>query len=172
VADAAPGVASAPRVERVTEATWRAARDVRLAALIDSPRSFWTRYPQEAALTDDQWRARATGPVPTWLAWDGDLPLGTVALVPGEARPDGQSVLVGMWVVPRARGNGVAGLLVEALLDHARGTGVRRVTLEVARENARAARFYLRRGFALTGETGAMPWDPTCVEVRMALDLD
>ena len=36
-------------VERVHAASWRTYRDVRLAALIDSPRAFWATYAEAAA---------------------------------------------------------------------------------------------------------------------------
>ena len=163
-----PGI----RVERVTDATWRDYRAVRLAALVDSPRAFWTRYAQAATRTDDEWRAMAsTGPA-TWLAWDGDRPVGTVGLWRADDLPDDSVYLVGMWVSASVRGSGAATLLVDTALAHARDTGIRRVVLDVARENLRARRFYLRRGFGPTGETGVMPWDPTCVEERMVLSLD
>ncbi len=171
MAEAVPGLHPGIRVEPVTDATWRAYRDVRQAALIDSPRAFWTTYAQSAARTDDDWRALvATGPA-LWLAWDLDRPVGTVGLAHGDDQPDDEVYLVGMWVAGAARGSGAAAALVDAAIARARADGRRRVVLDVARENSRALRFYLRRGFALTGETGTMPWDPTCVEERMVLGL-
>ena len=164
---AQPGLAPGRRVERVTDATWRDYRAVRQAALLDSPRSFWTTYAQSASRSDEDWRGFvATGPA-VWLAWDGDRPVGTVGLAPTGERPEDEVALVGMWVVGAARGSGVADALVDAAVAHAREEGRRRVRLDVARENVRACRFYLRQGFALTGEENVMPWDPTCVEVRM-----
>ena len=165
------GLAPALRVERVADAGWRDYRAVRQAALIDSPRAFWTTYAQSASRTDEDWRGFvATGPA-VWLAWDGDRPVGTVGLVPAQEGPEDEVALVGMWVAAAARGSGVAEALVEAALAHARAEGRRRVHLDVARENVRARRFYLRRGFVPTGVSGAMPWDPTCVEEGMVLDL-
>ena len=57
-----------------------------------------------------------------------------------------------MWVPPPARGSGVAGLLVTAVLEHARTAGAERVTLWVATGNLRAAAFYRRMGFQPTGQ--------------------
>jgi RimJ/RimL family protein N-acetyltransferase len=171
VAEAGPGVVPPLRVERVTAATWRAYRDVRQAALIDSPRAFWTTWAESARRSDEEWRAFVeTGPA-VWLAWDGDRPVGTVGLWHADAQPADEAYLVGMWVAGVARGSGAAAALVAAALEHARGQGWGRVALDVARENVRAARFYLRQGFVPTGEIGTMPWDPTCVEERMVRDL-
>jgi RimJ/RimL family protein N-acetyltransferase len=172
VADPTPGGASPPRVERVTTASWRAYRDVRQAALIDSPRAFWTTWAESARRTDEDWLAFVESGPTVWLAWDGDRPVGTVGLWHTDEQPPEEVHLVGMWVAGVARGSGAAAALVRAALEHARAQGWTRVALDVARENVRAARFYLRQGFALTGETGTMPWDPTCVEVRMVLELD
>ncbi len=72
-----------------------------------------------------------------------------------------------MWVAGAARGTGAAAALVSTALNHAREQGWGTVVLDVAVENVRAAAFYRRMGFVPTGETGTMPWDPTCVEERM-----
>ncbi len=171
MAEAGPGVAPPLRVERVTAAMWRAYRDVRQAALIDSPRAFWTTWAESARRSDEEWRAFVeTGPA-VWLAWDGDRPVGTVGLWHADDQPPDEVYLIGMWVAGAARGSGAAAALVTAALEHAGGEGCARVALDVARENVRAARFYLRQGFVPTGETGTMPWDPTCVEERMVRDL-
>ena len=170
--DAVPGLAPSLRVERVTDATWTDYRAVRQAALIDSPRAFWTTYAQSAGRTDEDWRTMvATGPA-LWLAWDDDRPVGTVGLWHAEDQPADEAHLVGMWVTGGHRGSGAAEALVAALVEHARAEGTRRLTLDVARENVRACRFYLRQGFALNREQNVMPWDPTCVEVRMSRSLE
>ncbi|MBM6405583.1 GNAT family N-acetyltransferase [Phycicoccus sp. CSK15P-2] len=168
---AAPGIGPALRVERVTEDSWRAYRDVRQASLLDSPRAFWTTYAESAARTDEEWRERAASTGLTWLAWHAERPVGTVGLWHAPHLADDEVHLVGMWVAAPARGTGAADALVDTALAEARRQGWTRVLLDAARENGRAARFYRRRGFVPTGETGTMPWDPTCVEERMALDL-
>jgi ribosomal protein S18 acetylase RimI-like enzyme len=157
-------------VVRVTADTWRTYRDVRLAALIDSPRAFWTTYAEAAGRGDEEWRLLPDRVV-TWLALDGDRPAGTVGLWHAEGRPPADVHLVGMWVASDARGSGVAEQLVGVALARARADGRRRVLLDVADENLRAAAFYGRLGFRPTGATGAMPWDATVTERELALDL-
>ncbi|HET7822053.1 MAG TPA: GNAT family N-acetyltransferase [Ornithinibacter sp.] len=158
-------------VERVTAASWRTYRDVRLAALIDSPRAFWATYAEAAARTDDEWRERCATTGPTWLALDHGRPVGTVGLWHAPEQPVEQVYLVGMWVATVARGTGAATLLVGTALTHAAASGRRRVVLDVAHENTRARAFYVRMGFRPTGEVGAMPWDPSVTEETLALDL-
>jgi RimJ/RimL family protein N-acetyltransferase len=158
-------------VERVTAASWRTYRDVRLAALIDSPRAFWVQYADAAQRTDAEWRGRCAGPDPTWLARDDGRPVGTVGLWHAPEQPAAEVYLVGMWVATVARGTDVATRLVGTALTHAAASGWRRVVLDVAHENARARAFYTRTGFRPTGEVGRMPWDPSVTEETLALDL-
>ena len=158
-------------IERVTAASWRTYRDVRLAALIDSPRAFWVQYADAAQRTDDWWRERCATTGPTWLALDGGRPVGTVGLWHTDDQPPDEVVLVGMWVATVARGTDVATQLVGTALTSAAASGWRRVVLDVAHENARARAFYARMGFRPTGEVGVMPWDSTVTEETLALDL-
>ncbi len=160
----------AVEVVRVTGDRWETYRDVRLAALIDSPRAFWTTYAEAAGRTEDEWR-RFPGRITAWLALDGDRPAGTVGLWHAPEQADDAVFLIGMWVPSFARGSGVADRLVATALDHARDSGYRHVVLDVADENARAAAFYERLGFRATGASGAMPWDPSVTERQLSLDL-
>ena len=164
-------------VRRVSPSDWRTYRDVRLAALIDSPRAFWTTYAEAAALAEEDWRSRLEWP--TWIAHAPTspdprrpaAPVGLVALWHAPGSADGSVVLVQMWVPSWVRGRGVADALIGEAVDAARADGWTRVVLEVAEENGRAAGCYRRAGFAPTGRRAVMPWDPRAAEVEMALDL-
>jgi RimJ/RimL family protein N-acetyltransferase len=158
-------------IDLVTAASWRTYRDVRLAALIDSPRAFWAQYAEAAERTDDEWRERCATVGPTWLALDDGRPVGTVGLWHADEQPAHEVYLVGMWVATVARGTDVATQLVGTALTHAAASGWRRVLLDVAHENARARAFYSRMGFRPTGEVDTMPWDPSVTEETLALDL-
>ncbi|MFL6080625.1 MAG: GNAT family N-acetyltransferase [Ornithinibacter sp.] len=158
-------------VERVTAASWRTWRDVRLASLIDSPRAFWVQYAEAAERTDHEWRERAATTGPTWLAFYDGRPVGTVGLWHAPEQPAAEVYLVGMWVASVARGSDVATRLVGAALTSAAASGFRRVVLDVAHENARARAFYARMGFRPTGAVDRMPWDPSVTEETLALDL-
>lgn len=146
-------------------------RDVRLAALIDSPRAYGGTYLESARLSEQEWRARASPAHPAWLALDGDRPLGTVGLYRLDIMPEEDTALVAMWVATVARGSGVAQALVGAAADHARAEGRRRLLLEVAHENRRAWAFYERLGFRATGRVVRVPWDVSVTQEEMALDL-
>lgn len=159
--DAAGPLAVVP----VDQSNWKVYRDVRLTMLREAPRAFWTTYDEAAARTDEQWQ-RLVATSDTWLALRAGRALGSVASagLPGQAD---ERVLVGMWVDPAGRGQGVGEALVRTVLEHAAANGMRRVLLDVAHENAPARGLYERMGFAPTGRTDAMPHDPTITELQM-----
>ena len=164
-------------VRRAGPQDWRTYRDLRLAALLDSPRAFWTTYAQAASRSEDQWRSSLDWPL--WIAHapispDPDhpaAPVGLVALWHAPGSSDGDIGLVQMWVASWARGRGAADALIGAAVDFARSDGWTRVTLEVAQENDRARGAYRRMGFVETGRRSEMPWDGAVIEVEMARDL-
>ena len=165
-------IAATVRVERVTPQLWRTYRDLRMAALVDSPRAFWETYAAAADRTDEQWRDRCGPDAPaTWMALDGDRPVGTVGIWHDPEQPADEVVLVGMWVATVARGTDVAPRLAETALAAAVTRGFRRAVLDVAHENTRAAAFYARLGFTPTGQVGVMPWDESVTEQTLVLDL-
>jgi RimJ/RimL family protein N-acetyltransferase len=157
-------------VSRVEPTHWRLHRAVRLAMLLDVPLAYGSTFAREVAFDDQVWHDRIRDGA-AWLAFRGELPLGTVTMwrVPG--RPDDEACLVAMWVPAHARGTGVADALVGALLDHAAALGLGRVTLDVADDNSRAAGFYERLGFTRTGRTGELPHVPGVGEFEMERPL-
>jgi ribosomal protein S18 acetylase RimI-like enzyme len=89
---------------------------------------------------------------------------------PGERRPDWH--LVGMWVAPGWRGQGVADRLVEAVCERARQAGAGTITLWVTEVNERATAFYRRLGFAPTGVRQLVrPEEPDHWEEELARPL-
>ena len=136
----------------VTE-DWKLLRQVRLAALLDTPTAFGVSYQTAAAYTDEQWQVRASSTgTAFWLAFEKDRPVGMI----GAAVSDTQRFnLIGMWVEPAARGSGVATQLVETVKVHATSQGFDRVFLDVSPDNARASNFYLKQGFTFMDE-----WEP------------
>jgi len=80
--------------------------------------------------------------------------------------------LVGMWVAPACRGQGVADALVATACDVARVSGASAVTLWVTEVNDRARAFYRRLGFAATGARMLVrPDEPDHWEEELRLDL-
>jgi ribosomal protein S18 acetylase RimI-like enzyme len=139
---------------RLTETKdWMLLKQVRLAAILDTPTAFGVSYQTAAKYTDEQWKDRASSAgTAFWLAFDSDKPIGMVGAAVSSAN---RYNLIGMWIAPSARGSGVATQLVEAVKARAIDQGFDGVFLDVAPDNARASNFYLKQGFAFLDE-----WEP------------
>jgi ribosomal protein S18 acetylase RimI-like enzyme len=136
-------------IRGTTDQDWRQLRDARLAALAEAPYAFGSTLAREEAFTDETWRERA-GSGRTFAAWaDGAI----TGLATGFPEDTGAGWhLVGMWVAPEHRGQGVADQLVGAVCELAKRSGAASVTLWVTDVNDRARAFYRRLGFVPTGQ--------------------
>jgi GNAT superfamily N-acetyltransferase len=70
----------------------------------------------------------------------------------GPSNYSGAAVLTSLWVDPTARGKGIGGRLVQAVVDWSKSRGFGRLFLWVAEGNAQAERLYERNGFTRSGE--------------------
>lgn len=143
-------------LRQITPDDWRLWRDLRLAALRDTPAAFssqlsdWTG----AGDTEDRWRARLTSSPYNVVAYLDGLPAGMISGAPVA----GPTVLLRtIWVAPRARGRGVGDALVGAIVGWAAHLGAAGVHLDVFAENERAIALYRRHGFV---DRGARRPDP------------
>ncbi|MFG2559128.1 GNAT family N-acetyltransferase [Streptomyces sp. NPDC048496] len=175
-------------IRSVRAEEWALVKDIRLAALQDpvAPVAFLETYEQGVARPDEFWQERAAGgaepsgdEVRQFIAeaTDGSW-AGTISVL--IERPDGdvrfgepakvhQAHVVGVYVRSEARGSGLAEQLFRAGTEWAWSLGeprIERVRLYVHENNPRASAFYRRFGFAPTGETLAVPDDPTALEVE------
>jgi GNAT superfamily N-acetyltransferase len=146
-------------------------KEVRLAALADSPSAFGSSYGAEADQPDEFWENRAV------LGAAGHNSVTFLGVIAGSAvglvsayRPDSAGLpveLVSMWVSPGQRRTGLGAELVDAVASWAREAGAATVELWVTRGNDAAVRLYESRGFCLTGDHQALPSDPCKDELRM-----
>lgn len=79
--------------------------------------------------------------------------------------------LVGLYVVPEQWGTGVADALNTRALEIVRELGSAHCNLWVLEDNARARRFYERRGWRQNRATQVVPWPPKPVEMGYTLDF-
>jgi ribosomal protein S18 acetylase RimI-like enzyme len=154
---------------RIGRHQWVEFRDLRLAALSDSPNAFGSTLARERALTEEDWRRRlANGAM--FMALSGETPVGMAGGVPDDNA--GDAYLVSMWVRPDFRRLRLADRLVAAVLDWARSEGYHGVRLHVTVDNAAAERLYQGRGFARTGATQPVrPEEPSLLELEMRREL-
>lgn len=156
-------------VERLDADGWRALREVRLAALRDSPQAFWASWKDEHRYAPDDW-VRFTRTVAWFVAVQDVTPgrpsVGLVGCLQRAEFPDEPEV-IGMWVSPGERGTGAADLLIGAAHGWALSEGATSIALWVVDGNERARRFYQRHGYRSTGEEAPLPAGRPGREQRM-----
>ncbi|GAA1394503.1 hypothetical protein GCM10009613_42640 [Pseudonocardia kongjuensis] len=139
-------------VHRLCPDDWALAREVRLASVRESfgPDSDFLH--EQAGLDEAAWRGVLTRHA-RFVAHRDGRPAGTACWRPSAA--DDEGYLYGMWVAAEARGTGVAGALVDAVVTVSLEQGRSRLTLKVEPGNARALAFYAKTGFrTVPGDDG------------------
>ena len=142
-------------IARIGADDWERFRAVRLMSLSDSPAAFGSRHADWVDAPAERWRSRLTHVPLTLLAHDRTTDVGVVSAQP--AGPDWVE-LISMWVAPAARGTGLAGRLVGAVVGWAAGQG-RSTYLMVRSDNVGARTAYERAGFVDTGVPERWPID-------------
>jgi GNAT superfamily N-acetyltransferase len=157
-------------IRPVAPAEWQRSRELRLTALQDPVASvaFARTYAEESAMTDDQWRQRASGVgAQQFVAVSGEDREWVGMVVAVIEGPDYVS-LNSVYLRPPVRGSGVAEKLFAAAIawtwDRAD-----QVYLWVHEKNPRAQSFYRRLGFTPTGRTMASPLDAGLIEFEWVL---
>lgn len=142
-------------ITRIGPADWERFRAVRLASLSESPAAFGSRYADWVDAPAERWQSRLSQVPLTLLAQEATQVVGVVS-----GQPVGETwvELISMWVAPAARGTGVAGQLIGAVVDWAADQD-RTTYLMVRSDNARARKSYERAGFVDTGIPGGWPAD-------------
>ena len=156
-------------IRRANESDWEAARDIRLRSLMDEPDAYASDYQTEVSFEPDLWKQRIAT-ASSFLAFDDDHDL--IGIATGlETGDDGDTYVVGMYVVPESRGLGCAHQLLDAIADLAIRRHGRRLLLDVAESNIRAARTYRSYGFVETGRRRTLDRDPSITEIELEYPL-
>ncbi|MFI6936465.1 GNAT family N-acetyltransferase [Streptomyces sp. NPDC050287] len=175
-------------IRSVRAEEWPAAKELRLAALRDpvAHLAFLETYEEAAAKPDSFWKERTAGGaegalgVQQIIAEDPDGQwVGTLTVLveqPGTRDWAGfpverrQGHIVGVFVRPEERGNGLTEVMFGAGLEWAWGRGAERVRLIVHEENGRAQRFYRKVGFVPSGRTVPLAAAPGENELEFVLE--
>jgi GNAT superfamily N-acetyltransferase len=147
---------------------WPVYREIRLRMLQETPDAYGSSYAFEMDFPESRWRERVTHPMLFLAVNRNEEVVGTAT---GLAQ-DGTVEVVAMYVAPKARGQGCAGQLLDALAAAARDRGAHRLALRVTAGNRAASRSYARYGFRPTGRAWPMERKPELTEVELALALD
>jgi ribosomal protein S18 acetylase RimI-like enzyme len=154
------------------EEDWQAYRDIRLAALQESPGAFVATLEQEEAFDEQRWRERVNRSRRLLAERDG-LFLGVVSVGHDDESDAGTAELFGLWVTPEARGTGVAWKLVEAGAEQALLDGRSHLSYWVGTDNGRAVAFASSFGFRPGNTRRPMPvaGEDGAEEMAMVLPL-
>jgi RimJ/RimL family protein N-acetyltransferase len=129
-------------------------RELRIAALTDSPSAFSSTLERELARTPENWRTWVTPPSVTFiLESERGEPCGIVAGALDKSDPS-IAILMSMWVHPTHRGTGAASELILLIQQWAAESRVRELRLLVNESNPVARRCYERLSFRPTGYRG------------------
>ena len=132
------------------EGDWAEYRDVRLAALQESPEAFVATYEEESALDEEAWRERMRRSRRLVAAAGGSV-VGVVSVGrAGQEEENSGRDLFGLWVSPAERGSGVAWEHVQAGAEQARADGRSHLAYWVGTENGAAVAFASSFGFRPT----------------------
>jgi GNAT superfamily N-acetyltransferase len=144
-------------VRKLEEVEWPTYRELRLAALAESPDAFGSTLATEQGRTASDWAARLAAGATSNL----DLPL--IAQVHGRAaglawaKVDASDTsLVNVyqtWVAPEFRGQGLGRLLLRAAVDWARARNALAVCLSATCGDTPAMQLYTREGFKPVGQS-------------------
>ncbi|WP_406858922.1 GNAT family N-acetyltransferase [Streptomyces sp. HUAS MG47] len=140
------------RLHVMTSEDWPMWRQVRLAALADSPHAFRARLDDWPRGGETQWRERLTAPgTYNLVALLDDRAVGVARGVPREGSVELRSV----WVGPEARGRGVGDRLIAAVEAWALRSEADTLELAVLPDNESAVALYRRNGFGFAGVDAA-----------------
>jgi len=139
------------KIRATEEQDWMILKEIRLAALLDSPTAFGVSYQTAITNSDEQWKQRASSETQPkfWLAFKDEKAIGMIGA--GVDQTDRYN-LIAMWVEPASREFGVAERLIDAVKFDAINNGFKQIFLDVSRDNLKASRLYKKHGFFFIAE--------------------
>lgn len=161
------------RIRRIGAADGPLLRDVRLAAIADSPGAFTTNLEAARARPLEAWSRvadahSAAGDQATWFAEVGP---DTAGMVSAFRTDDGAVTLTSLWSAPGFRRSGVADALVGAVRAWALSVDAVEVRQWLVERNAHARAFHEALGFVPTGAERPYEPAPEIREVELRLTL-
>lgn len=158
-------------VRRVDRRDVGVTRELRLRALKTDPTSFGSTYEREAAFAEGVWEERVArgargDDAATLIAFrEGEA----VGLVSGFRDEHAAYVfdVVGMWVAPEARREGIGRRLLDGIQAWIASCGGTEVRLSVTNVSAAARDLYASAGYEPDGRAEESPHTPGLVEIGM-----
>ncbi|KTD46055.1 IAA acetyltransferase/MarR transcriptional regulatory protein [Legionella quinlivanii] len=157
-------------VRTTEEQDWMLLKNIRLAALLDTPTAFGVSYQTAINNSDEQWKQRASSETEPrfWLAFNNDKAIGMIGAGIDKLN---RYNLIAMWVEPESRRAGVAECLVNAVKTDAFDRGFKEIYLDVSPDNLKALRFYMKHGFFFIDEKKPLESHPNIQVQTMKWEL-
>jgi ribosomal protein S18 acetylase RimI-like enzyme len=159
-----------PHIKLLVPGEWPLLRDIRLAALRDSPHAFLASYQAEKDFDELRWRAEF-GRGDWTVSIQDDEPAAIVGCTWETGISDSGRYLEYLWVAPRWRNKGVAHHMITVVLDRLRQSGVRTAYLWVLDGNDAAVRLYKSVGFISSDQRQPLAARPGRTEELMQFNL-
>ena len=141
----------------LTEADAAQFQSLRLRALREDPEAFGSTFAEEADRTLDDIAGRLAGRTGAFFIGGVLEAGGALVGIIGcyretHVKRRHEGLVIAMYVAPEARGRGLGGMLLDALIARARTLpGLEQLTLCVVPENVAARQLYVSRGFQSFG---------------------
>jgi len=159
------------RVEVLTEDEWPRLQSIRLTALREDPSAFLFSHEKELAYGEQEWRQEFSRGQWNIMVSDHE-DIGLLGVTREEAMSEQECYLEYLWVARDFRRDGVASLLLRAVLARLRASGVHTVWLYILDGNDPAMQLYKSFGFKNTNERVELPDHAAGGEELLKLGLD
>ena len=105
-------------IKQLTEDDWQQLRHIRLESLQDSPTNFGSSYDEEIQKSDEEWRSWPNR-CDAFGALLEDILIGSCRFSQEfGAKLSHKGNIYGMYIKPKYRGNGIAKMLIKAVIAH------------------------------------------------------
>lgn len=148
---------------------WATLRDIRLAALHDSPGAFLATHEREMEFGEDQWRAEFIRG-DWYVGRMDDRAVSLLGITRTADTPADQCYLEYLWVAPEHRRSGIASRMLGIVLTLLQAAGLSTAFLYVLDGNESAQQLYKRVGFVSTNHRQRLPGQNRSEEL-LQLDL-
>jgi len=157
------------KVRELSPEDWQLYKNIRLKALLDSPKSFGSSHELEVDRTKEEWEESLDKPT-IFVAFLDNMPTGLIGSHTRSEYPTWR-YMFSMWVDPNFRNLKIGKLLVEHFIDWARNDRATKVVSGYSDENIDVFRFYEKLGFKKTGEKKPLSRNPSGCEYVITLDI-
>ena len=134
------------KLNLATESEYLRLKQIRLAALKDSPNSFGAKYEVLKDRPDNYWQQLLK--VSSWCLVSADsVDIGLLAVDRADKDRNSDCWLSGWWITPTHRGQGISKLMAQWVYELCRKNGWEKIGLGVWPDNKAAIAVYLKLGF-------------------------